>query len=260
MGALLLVWPGAIAIGLSLGLLGSGGSILTVPVLVYLAGQEEKVAIAGSLAIVGLIALAAVIPYLRRGLVDWRSVMLFGIPGMIGTYGGAWGSAFVSGTVQLAGFAVVMLLAAGLMLRNSNPVCATPTLRREAAWKVISEGLVVGVVTGFVGVGGGFLVVPALVLLGGLTMQQAVPTSLVIIAIKSFVGFWKYTEVIAAEHLSLDPVIILAVAAVGVIGSWIGSAVAFRLPQEVLKRAFGVFLVVMGGLILVQSSVNLLAA
>lgn len=84
---------------MSLGLLGSGGSILTVPVLVYLAGQDKKVAIAGSLAIVGLIALAAVLPYLWRGLVDWRSVVFFGVPGMVGTYAGAWGSAFVSGTV-----------------------------------------------------------------------------------------------------------------------------------------------------------------
>jgi len=259
MGALLLVWPGAIAIGLSLGLLGSGGSILTVPVLVYLAGQDEKVAIAGSLAIVGLIALAAVLPYLRRGLVDWRSVLFFGIPGMVGTYAGAWGSVFVSGTVQLAGFAVVMLLAAGFMLRPTTSACDGPARPREAVWKVIAEGLVVGVVTGFVGVGGGFLVVPALVLLGGLSMQQAVPTSLLIIALKSFTGFWKYTEVIAAEDLTLDPVIILGVASVGIIGSWIGSALAFRLPQAALKQIFGVFLVVMGGFILVQSSVELMA-
>jgi uncharacterized protein len=253
MGALLLVWPGAIAIGLSLGLLGSGGSILTVPVLVYLAGQEEKVAIAGSLAIVGLIALAAVIPYLRKGLVDWRSVMLFGIPGMAGTWGGAWASAFVSGAVQLTGFAVVMLLASWFMLRSDGKACDPGVARREAAWKVVAEGLVVGAVTGFVGVGGGFLVVPALVLLGGLTMQQAVPTSLLIIALKSFTGFIKYTEVIEAANLTLDPGIILAVAAVGIIGSYLGSALAFRLPQATLKRVFGVFLVVMGGFILVKS-------
>ena len=108
---LVLAWPGALVIGLSLGMLGSGGSILTVPVLVYLVGQEEKLAIAGSLAIVGIIAAAACLPYLRDKLVDWRSVLLFGIPGMIGTYFGAWSAAFVSGAVQLTVFAGVMLAA-----------------------------------------------------------------------------------------------------------------------------------------------------
>lgn len=117
----------------------------------------------------------------------------------------------------------------------------------------------VGIVKGFVGVGGGFLVVPALVLLGGLSMQQAVPTSLLIIALKSFTGFWKYTEVIATEELTLDPMIILGVASIGIIGSWLGSTLAFRLPQATLKQIFGVFLMVMGGFILVQSSPELVA-
>ena len=122
MGALFLVLPGAIAIGLSLGLLGSGGSILTVPVLVYLVGQEEKVAIASSLAIVCLIAIAGVLPYLRKGLVDWRNVLLFGLPGMAGTYAGAWSSVFVTGAVQLAAFAVVMLSAIGEIQTARPPV------------------------------------------------------------------------------------------------------------------------------------------
>ena len=272
MGALFLVLPGAIAIGLSLGLLGSGGSILTVPVLVYLVGQEEKVAIAGSLAIVGLIAIAGVLPYLRKGLVDWRSVLLFGLPGMAGTYAGAWSSVLVSGTVQLVAFAVVMLTAAWFMLKKA-PTC--PLVAGEATLqgtaiegtavprapvKIMAEGLVVGMVTGFVGVGGGFLVVPALVLLGGLSMAQAIPTSLVIIALKSLTGFVKYLDIIEAERLELDVNIILGVAALGIVGSFLGSALAMRLPQETLRRVFGFFLVAMGIFILIQSVPNVFSA
>ena len=117
MSAALLAWPGAIAIGVSLGLLGSGGSILTVPVLVYLLGQDEKVAIAGSLFIVGTIAAFGSLQYLRLRLVDSRSVVVFGIPGMLGTYLGAWSAAYVSGLMQLTLFAVVMLLASWFMLK-----------------------------------------------------------------------------------------------------------------------------------------------
>ena len=122
-------WLGAIAIGLSLGLLGSGGSILTVPVLVYLLGQDEKVAIAGSLAIVGSIALAGALPYLARRQVDWRSLAWFGLPGMLGTWTGAWLAAFVTGQTQLLVFAVVMLLAAGLMLRHPSAPHRSPVHR-----------------------------------------------------------------------------------------------------------------------------------
>ena len=262
MGALFLILPGAIAIGLSLGLLGSGGSILTVPVLVYLVGQEEKVAIAGSLAIVGLIAIAGVLPYLRKGLVDWRNVLLFGLPGMAGTYAGAWSSVLVTGAVQLAAFAVVMLSAAWFMLKKA-PTCqleapGVPVPRAPA--KIMAEGLVVGVVTGFVGVGGGFLVVPALVLLGGLNMQRAIPTSLVIIALKSMTGFVKYLDIIEAEQLELDVNIILGIAGLGIVGSFLGSALAMRLPQETLRTVFGFFLVVMGLFILVQSIPEVVSA
>jgi hypothetical protein len=251
MGVLVLAWPGAIAIGLSLGLLGSGGSILTVPVLVYLLGQPEKLAIAGSLAIVGTIAAFGSIPHIRAGQVHWRSVLLFGVPGMAGTWLGAWLSGYVSGAFQLALFAVVMLVASVLMLRPID--CSAPVATPRAQWKVTVDGLLVGIVTGLVGVGGGFLVVPALVLLGGLTMRRAVATSLVIIALKSFSGFYKYLDLLATEGLALDLDVLLLVSALGIVGSLVGSVLAGRIPQERLKKAFGVFLVVMGGFILVQS-------
>ena len=248
---LVLAMPGAIAIGLSLGLLGSGGSILTVPVLVYLLGQDEKVAIAGSLFIVGSIALAGGLQFLRAGFVQWHSVLMFGIPGMLGTYLGAVLSAFVSGVMQLALFALVMLVASVLMLRPLDLQHAAG--RQRAAWQIAFDGLVVGVITGLVGVGGGFLIVPALVLLGGLSMHHAVATSLVIIALKSFSGFLTYLDVLQQQSLELDWRILGIVTALGIIGSVAGSKLARRLPQDKLKRWFGWFLVVMGIYILAHS-------
>ena len=133
-------------IGISLGLLGSGGSILTVPILVYLIGQEEKLAIAGSLAIVGTIALVGSLPYLRKNQVDWKIVGLFGIPGMAGTYFGAWLAAWVSGLLQLSLFAVVMILASWQMLKPVE-VDDSPHEPREF-WKIGLDGLLVGILTG----------------------------------------------------------------------------------------------------------------
>ena len=252
----LLAWPGALAIGLSLGMLGSGGSILTVPVLVYLVGQPEKLAIAGSLAIVGLISIAASLPYMRERQVDWRYVWLFGIPGMVGTYGGAWSSQFVSGALQLSVFAVVMLAAAYLMLRPMS--LQSKAAKPQNFAKIGGEGIVVGWLTGFVGVGGGFLVVPALVLLGGLSMHRAVATSLVIIAMKSFAGFFKYLDVLEAEDMTLDLDVILLVTIIGIIGSFGGSYFANRVPQATLRKTFGIFLIGMGVFILYQSAPSLL--
>ena len=247
----LLALLGAIAIGLSLGLLGSGGSILTVPVLVFLIGQDEKTAIAGSLFIVGSIALAGGLQFLRAGFIQWRSVLTFGLPGMLGTYLGAILAAYVSGVMQLALFALVMLVASFFMLRPLDLQHADATPR--ATWKIASDGLIVGIITGLVGVGGGFLIVPALVLLGGLGMHQAVATSLTIIALKSFSGFYKYLDVLEKQSLELDWNTLLIVTALGIAGSFAGSRIARRLPQDKLKRWFGYFLIVMGIYILARS-------
>ena len=253
MSAAILVWPGAIAIGVSLGLLGSGGSILTVPVLVYLLGQDEKVAIAGSLAIVGTIALVGSLQYLRGKLIDYRAVVLFGGPGMLGTYLGAWSATFVPGVAQLALFALVMLLASWLMLRPPNLDDGEVRAPR-ASWKIGVDGLVVGMLTGLVGVGGGFLIVPALVLLGGLSMHKAVATSLVIIALKSYTGFYKYLDVLHQQNLELDWQTIGLVTVLGIGGSYFGNLLATRLPQRKLQNIFGVFLIVMGTYILARSA------
>lgn len=256
MSTSLLAWPGAIAIGISLGLFGSGGSIITVPVLVYLIGQDEKVAIAGSLFIVGNIALAGSLQYLRARLIHWRNVFVFGLPGMAGTYLGALIAAFVSGIVQLALFAMVMLLAAYMMLRPAR-VRVMPDQRRKS-WKIAADGLVVGVITGLVGVGGGFLIVPALALLGGLTIHSAIATSLVIIALKSYSGFVKYLDVLEQQQLALDWSTLALVSALGIAGSFAGARIADRMPQDRLRKGFGVFLTIMGVYILLRSAPEVL--
>ena len=252
MAVSLLAWPGAIAIGVSLGLLGSGGSILTVPVLVYLIGQDEKLAIAGSLFVVGTIALAGSLQYLRAKLIDWRNVAVFGGPGMVGTYLGAMLAAYVSGIMQLSLFAVVMLLASYLMLRPVDLEHGASSISR-AEWKIAIDGLLVGVITGLVGVGGGFLIVPALVLLGGMSMHRAVATSLVIIALKSYSGLYKYLDVLAEQDLSLDWQTLLLVTGLGIAGTFAGGKMATSMPQDKLKKGFGLFLIVMGIYILARS-------
>lgn len=243
---------GALLIGISLGLLGSGGSILTVPCLVYLVGQPEKVAIAGSLAIVGTISLVGSVPYSLRRQVHWQRVLWFGVPGMIGTVGGARLSTFVSGGFQLGLFAVVMLLAAALMLRPIKLDPAALPRKAQAAWRICADGLFVGVLTGLVGVGGGFLIIPALVILGGLEMTNAVGTSLVIIAMKSFSGFLKYLDVLREQNVRLDPQVIALFIVVGIAGSLIGERLSTRVPQERLKQAFGALLVLMSSGILLS--------
>jgi len=248
--AAVFLWPGAIAIGISLGLLGSGGSILTVPVLVYLVGQDEKLAIASSLAIVGVIALVGSLAYIREKLVHQRSVWLFGIPGMAGTYLGAASSVYVSGVTQLLVFSLVMMAAAYVMLQ---PKQHSPSKEAKKASRIAADGVLVGALTGFVGVGGGFLVVPALVVLGGLSMHRAIATSLIIITLKSAVGFYKYQDVLNASGTELDYDVIGLVAALGIAGSLIGGHLAQRISQVALQRVFGWFLVVMGTYIFATS-------
>ena len=157
-----------------------------------------------------------------------------------------------SGTMQLVLFAIVMLLASALILK---PLRLDNGERGERAlWKIAVDGLVVGIITGLVGVGGGFLIVPALVLLGGLSMHQASATSLVIIALKSYSGFVKYVDVLADEGLVLDWNALYLVTALGIAGSLLGGVAATRLPQQRLRQGFGVFLLAMAAYILLRST------
>jgi hypothetical protein len=254
---MILAWIGALLIGVSLGLLGSGGSILTVPVLIYLVGQDPKVAIAGSLMIVGIISVFSALPYARQGLVKWRTVVVFGLPGMLGAYLGAYGAHYVSDAVQMLIFSALLLIAAYLMFRPVKLEDDTPTQER-AVYKIAIDGLLVGGVTGLVGVGGGFLIIPALVLLGGLSMRLAVGTSLVIIAAKSFVGFYEYLNVLSALQLSIDWHVIGLFSLIGIVGGWLGHKVSSRVDQGLLKQIFSVFLVLIGLFILYKNLPNLL--
>lgn len=254
---------GALLIGLSLGLLGSGGSILTVPVLVYLLGRDEKLAIAESLAIVGGIALIGVAQYAWRGRTRWRYVLWFGVPGMAGAYLGAIGARHVPGALQLAVFAIIMLAAAWAMLSGGfgakNPATGAPDqepphLSGRRLAEVIAMGIGVGGMTGFVGVGGGFLIVPALVLLARLPMRDAIGTSLAIIFLNSLTGFLKHQRLLPEMGLQVDSALIATFIAIGGVGSVAGGMVSARVNQKLLRKVFAVFLVLMGVFILVREA------
>ncbi|MGF1668937.1 MAG: sulfite exporter TauE/SafE family protein [Balneolaceae bacterium] len=248
---MLLAWTGALLVGLSLGLLGSGGSILTVPILIYLVGESEKEAIAESLGIVGAISLAGLVPYALKKQIHWQSAIVFGLPGMGGTYLGAIIAAYVSGTFQLILFAIVMVTAAVLMLIEKKPdTLAPPKPNIQPWWLLASEGLAVGVLTGLVGVGGGFLIVPALVLLAGLPIHVAIGTSLTIIAMKSLTGFIKYIDVLDTLELSVNWNLVLIFSLIGAAGSFLGKAMGSKISGIKLKKVFAVFLLLMGGFIL----------
>lgn len=249
-----LAWLGAVVIGLSLGLFGSGGSLLTVPVLAFLVGQHEKVAIAGSLAIAGAISLVASVPYALRRQIEWRSVLAFGLPGMVGTGFGAWASRFVSGRAQLWVFAAVVLAAAIMMLGNRGRRRSPEAVSVRPWMKIAVDGALVGIVTGFAGVGGGFLIVPALVVLGGLPMHRAVGTSLIIIALKSAVGFFTYAGVLTELGLALDGAVVGQMVLLGIAGSVMGCQVSARLPHAALRQGFAAFLVLIGGYVVVSTA------
>lgn len=247
---------GAILIGLSLGVFGSGGSILTVPVLMYLVHMPAELAIASSLLIVAGISLFGAMLHVRKKLISWPHLWLFGIPGMFGTYAGAWVGSSVDPRWQLLVFVVLMAIAAVFMWRNAvQPVAAVANTlpQKLQVGRVLVDGLVVGAITGFVGVGGGFLIVPALVLLGGLALPLAIGTSLAIITLKSVAGFWKYYAVLSAASYSFDWLVIGLMIAGGIAGSWLGVFIGSRLPKAKLQQGFAIFLLVMGGFVLLRS-------
>ncbi|HEU0078792.1 MAG TPA: sulfite exporter TauE/SafE family protein [Longimicrobiaceae bacterium] len=246
----------AALIGLSLGLLGGGGSILTVPIFVYVLGYGAKEAIAMSLAVVGATSLFGALGHWRAGNVNARVALIFGAVAMAGTYLGARLAVFFSGAAQLTLFAAVMLLAAFFMFREkkpdprsgAKPADEAAPVRDMPIGLIVLEGIAVGVLTGLVGVGGGFLIVPALVLLGRLPMKQAVGTSLVVIAMKSAAGFAGYLGQVEVDWAFMA--LFTGIAAAGILlGTWLVQYV----PQAALKRSFAVFLLVMGGFILYQN-------
>lgn len=237
----------AVLIGLSLGLLGGGGSILAVPLLVYVADLPAKEAIATSLLVVGVTSAVGVLPHARAGRIRWRTGLLFGVAGMVGAYAGGRLAVFVPAAVLLTGFAVMMLATAAAMIRGRRANGGEPAPPELPVLRVLVDGVVVGLVTGLVGAGGGFLVVPVLALLGGLPMPVAVGTSLVVIAMKSFAGLAGYLS-----NTSIDWSLAAMVTAAAVAGSLAGARLAGRVPEVVLRRTFGWFVVVVGVFMVVQ--------
>lgn len=237
----------ALLTGMALGLFGGGGSILTVPIFVYILGFGAKESIAMSLAVVGVTSLAGAGRHWRAGNVDVRLALAFGGVAMAGTYLGARLSALVSGGFQLLLFGAVMLAAAMAMLRH-------PTLtpgRRHSLAGIVAQGLAVGVLTGMVGVGGGFLIVPALVLLGGVPIRTAIGTSLLIITLNATTGFIGYLGQVDVAWTTIAWFSVVSSA-----GIFIGSHIVNTVPQRALRRAFAVFLLVMGvGIVYANRSV-----
>ena len=255
---------GAVLMGLSLGLIGGGGSILTVPILVYLFQVDAVLATAYSLFIVGFTSLIGSFSHMRLGNIHWRTAIVFGIPSIVAVFATrAWlvpalpdplfslGGAAVSKALgMLIFFALLMVAAAFSMIRKpaakANQAQAStsnnlppPTFNYPL---ILAEGVVVGTITGLVGAGGGFLIIPALVLLAKLPMKQAVGTSLVIIAAKSLIGFTgdlRGDELIDWRFLGLFSTVAVA-------GILAGSMLSKRIPNEKLKPAFGWFVLAMG--------------
>ena len=262
---LLLALPLGVVIGLSLGALGGGGSVLTVPALVYLLGQDPRGAITSSLLIVGVTSLIGLIPHARAGRVRFGQGLVFGLLGTAGSFAGSRLSVKVSPAVLLATFAVLILVVAVLMLRSTNgratddpnDVASRPALEavgvaearpqalsydRRRLVLLVGTATAVGLLTGFFGVGGGFALVPALVLVLDFPMAVAVGTSLLVIAVNSATAFASR----AHTATDLDWPLIATFTAAAVAGSLLGSRVVARVSPTRLKQVFAVLLVVVG--------------
>ena len=241
----------ATLIGVLLGLLGGGGSILTVPVLVYIAGLSAKNAIVTSLIVVGITSLIAVINHAIRGFVCWKTGLTFGFAGMFGAFLGGRTAAYLPDPVLLVLFAVIMITSAIAMIsskkntRPGQPLTNNLCPVHLPVLAILFDGFIVGFITGLVGVGGGFLLVPALNFLAGLPMHAAIGTSLFIIVLQSGAALAGY-----AGHIQIDPSLTTMVTGCAIIGSFIGSFASGKVSSHYLKRGFAVFVFCLGGFLL----------
>lgn len=242
------VVAGALLVGVSLGLLGSGGSILTVPALVFLAGQDPKAAVFESLVIVAVVAASGALGFARERRVDWRCVGLFGLPGALAAGLGGRLAGEVPGQVQLMVFGLVMVVAALVMLRPAKAQAVPEP--RPRGW-LAAGGAGVGLLTGFVGVGGGFLIVPALTALAGLPLSLAIGTSLTLVAINATSGVVASVATLGVG--AADWRLVTLFAAVGVVGAAAGRRLGGWLPAERLRKIFAATLVVVAVAIVARS-------
>lgn len=241
----------AVLIGLSLGLLGGGGSILTVPVLIYIVKMSPKDSIALSLAIVGITSLFGLFKHLKDGNINKKVSLLF-IPFAIGgTFLGTYLAQFIPAQIQLIIFAIIMILAAIFMFKGRENLKSNSEDIKASL--IIPVAIVLGIMTGIIGVGGGFLIVPTLVILAGLEMKKAVGTSLLIIAINSLSGFLGYLNYIEVPWLFL-----IQFSAFSIVGIFIGAALVKKIKADSLRKGFAVFLIIMGTFILYKNKNQLM--
>ena len=249
-------------IGISLGLIGGGGSILTIPVLVYLLGVNAIDATAYSLFIVGVTALVGAYPKYRQGLVNVKTAIIFGIPSIIAVFISrkllvpaipstlfSIGSLVITKSIlMMLLFAVLMVFAAVSMIKNQK-VASTQTETKQKHYNplILLEGVKVGILTGLVGAGGGFLIIPALVIFTGLPMKVAVGTSLLIIASNSLIGF-----IGDFGHFQMNWSILFSVTGIAIIGIFIGNYLSLKIDGAKLKKGFGWFILIMGIYIIVK--------
>lgn len=234
----------SIFIGLALGLMGGGGSILAVPVLTYVAHVDAKVAIATSLLVVGTTALFSLIGHARKGNVAWKTGLAFAASASVGAFGGGWVAGFIPGQVLLLLFAAMMLVTSVAMFKGRKEDAAVGD-RKVPLVGAAAMGLGIGGLTGLVGAGGGFLIVPALVLLGRMEMHRAVGTSLFVIALNSAAGFAGH-----ASHVTIDYQLAGVVIAGAIAGALVGSQLAHLVPGKVLRKGFAWFVLAMAGYML----------
>lgn len=244
-------------IGLLLGLLGGGGSILAVPALVYGVGQSLHEAIPTSLLVVGCSALAGALPRIRSRLIQWRLAAIFGITGAAAAFAGTAVNNLLPARVVLFGFAGIMILAGVRMLRDTADVgtaCAVAGSGinwRRCLPRSIGAGLTVGFLTGLFGVGGGFLIIPALVLMLGIDMSVAVGTSLVIVVLNSASGLAAHLG-----HAHIDARTALAFTAAAIIGALVAGRLGAHLPTQNLQRWFAYLVFVVAGFVITQALLN----
>ena len=246
----------AIIIGLLLGLLGGGGSILTVPMLVYLLHVEPKLAIVTSFVVVGISSLMALIPHARRGSVCWKSGLFFGLAGMVGAFGGGRVAVQFSSDLLMSLFGLISLFTGLLMLRGKRGEAKAGAAIQPSSvcpvqlpfFRLLFDGFFVGGLTGMVGVGGGFMIVPALTLLVGLPMQGAVGTSLLIIAMNALAGLSGYSQ-----HVALDWQLTGLVTAGAIFGSAVGGGLSAYVKPAALRKAFGIMVIGIAGYVLTQA-------
>ncbi len=254
----------AIVIGLSLGLIGGGGSILTVPVFLYLFHMDERLATGYSLFVVGTAALIGGVQKQLQGNADWKTAVIFGIPAVAAVFFTRYAIVpaipdvlftagdfdFTRRMLMMGLFAILMVAASVSMIRNGTGEQTDGSTVGKLQYNIpliAVEGIVVGILTGMVGAGGGFLIIPALVILGKLPMKLAVGTSLLIIAFKSMIGF--IGDVL---NYTIDWKLLMIFTALAAVGIILGNAISHKVEGRHLKKAFGYFVLVMGIYILAK--------